>query len=226
MRVRVNDEITGKDYLVPNVYSQPPPLLISTDGTPSYGQLMLCETIASFILVLTSLQARAYIARNQDSGTGMILGPLAQAIALAAVQRMFRETSGGYANPAVALGTIIWQEFTLSMDRDNEFSQWTYEYAASFTIGPIAGAALAGVTSNIMEYWSEQMRQYRGKKERLNDSQTQLSEMPSGNSSIMTSKMPQTPITEQEQMTDEKFALETGNAYKMSKSMAPLRKEV
>ena len=55
MRVRVRDEESGKDYLVPNVYSQPPPLLVVTDGIPSYGQLMLCEMMAALILVLTSL---------------------------------------------------------------------------------------------------------------------------------------------------------------------------
>lgn len=82
---------------------------------------------------------------------------------------MFRETSGGYANPAVSLATIIWQEFTLNMDRENDFSQWTYEYAASFTIGPIAGALLAGALSNMMQYWAAEMRNYRGKKEREMD---------------------------------------------------------
>ena len=37
VRVTVTDPVTGKEYLEPNVYSSPPPLLISTDGMPSYG---------------------------------------------------------------------------------------------------------------------------------------------------------------------------------------------
>ena len=64
LRVRVKDEETGKDYLEPNVYASPPPILITTDGMPSYGQIMLSETIGTFILVIVSLQARSYISHS------------------------------------------------------------------------------------------------------------------------------------------------------------------
>jgi glycerol uptake facilitator-like aquaporin len=74
------------------------------------------------------------------------------AVSYAAVKRMFRETSGGVANPSVALATIIWQEFTLPVDQENEHSQWTYEYATSFAIGPMAGALLAAILYNIMSH--------------------------------------------------------------------------
>lgn len=105
----VNEE-TGSKYLEPNVYATPPPLLIAVDGTPSYGQIMLSETIAAFILVITSLAARGHIKKGQQAGKeGNILsGAFAMAVAYAAVKRMFRETSGGLANPCVALAIIVW----------------------------------------------------------------------------------------------------------------------
>lgn len=74
------------------------------------------------------------------------------AVSYASVKRMFRETSGGLANPSMALAIIVWQEFTLPVDLDNEHSQWTYEYATSFSIGPMAGALLAGVCYNVMRH--------------------------------------------------------------------------
>ena len=64
LRVRVKDEKTGDDYLEPNVYASPPPILIKTDGMPSYGQIMLSETIGAFFLVVVSLQARRFIKNN------------------------------------------------------------------------------------------------------------------------------------------------------------------
>jgi len=98
----------------PNVYASPPPLIITTDGMPSYGQIMLSETIGAFILVITVLSARGYIKRGPIYN--MITGALAMALGLNAVQRMFRETSGGIVNPTIALALIIWQEFTLNVD--------------------------------------------------------------------------------------------------------------
>ena len=79
---------------------------------------------------------------------------------------MFRETSGGFANPAVALATIIWQEFTLEVDPNNDFSQWAYEYASSFFLGPLCGGLLAGVLSNLMTHNAQEMLHYKSKKER------------------------------------------------------------
>ena len=64
LRVRVKDEATGDEYLEPNVYASPPPILITTDGMPSYGQIMLSETIGAFFLVIVSLQARRFIKNN------------------------------------------------------------------------------------------------------------------------------------------------------------------
>ena len=71
MRVTVTDPETGGKYLVPNVYTSAAPLLLTTDGMPSYGQIMLSETIGTFIFVLTSLSARDYMKRNRD-GSGVI----------------------------------------------------------------------------------------------------------------------------------------------------------
>ena len=74
---------------------------------------------------------------------------------------MLREVSGGTVNPALAMAIIIWQEFTLPVDRFNSNSQWTYEYAASFFIGPFAGALLAGACYNIMDQVSQDMKNYK-----------------------------------------------------------------
>ena len=83
LRVRVKDEETGKDYLEPNVYASPPPILITTDGMPSYGQIMLSETIGTFILVIVSLQARSYI--SQSPQANIIPAALVMGVALATV---------------------------------------------------------------------------------------------------------------------------------------------
>ena len=160
IRVTVTDQETGQKYLEPNVYATPPPLLIATDGMPSYGQIMLSETIASFILVLTSVTVRNY-EKKQSSMGAVVWAALAMAISLGAVNKIFRESSGGIANPAVAISIIIWQEFTLSVDRYNDHSQWTYEYATSFIIGPIAGAFMAGVCYNMQQHWIQTMRNFK-----------------------------------------------------------------
>ena len=61
LRVTVTIEGTDEKYLEPNVYPTTPTIVLTTDGMPSYGQIMLSETIGSFILVLTSVSARSYI---------------------------------------------------------------------------------------------------------------------------------------------------------------------
>ena len=77
---------------------------------------------------------------------------------------MFRETSGGVTNPAVILARIIWQEFTLPVNKDEENSQWTYVYAASFVLGPVTGAMLAGVTFNMLQSAIAKRIAYKKKK--------------------------------------------------------------
>ena len=87
---------------------------------------------------------------------------------------MFREISGGVCNPAIALANIIWQEFTLSVDQDNENSQWTYEYAMSYFFGPVSGAFLAGVSYNMLQHTSEQMTLF-AKQEGFDDKMMNVS---------------------------------------------------
>ena len=99
----------------------------------------------------------------------MIPAALVMAASLAAVHRMFRETSGGTVNPAIALATIIWQEFTLNVDNENNNSQWTYEYALSFIVGPFCGAFLAGVVFNMMNYNAVLIKDYIPKSKRGQD---------------------------------------------------------
>ncbi len=61
------------------------------------------------------------------------------------------------------------------MDQENENSQWTYEYATSFSIGPMAGALLAGVFYNIMSYQADMIRDFKVKEEPLNKQSTEMS---------------------------------------------------
>ena len=79
---------------------------------------------------------------------------------------MFREVSGGIANPAVALAKIIWQEFTLNVDNESDNSQWTYEYALSFIVGPFCGAYLAGIVFNVLNYNAKLINNYVPKKKK------------------------------------------------------------
>lgn len=139
-----------------------------TDGMPSYGQIMLSETIGTFILVLTSLSARGFVQRGPIAN--MIPACLVMAVGLATVQLMFRETSGGIVNPAVVLGKIVWQEFTLDVDAENDNSQWTYEYATSFSIGPLVGAMLGGTVFNLMRYQANVLNNHSNKD--LDESQS------------------------------------------------------
>ena len=124
---------------------------------------MLSETIGTFIFVLTAVTARDHMKRSTSAGQSkgiIILGAMVMAIGLMTVQLMFREFSGGVCNPAIAFAKIVWQEFTLDADRNSENSPWTYEYALSYFIGPIAGALAAGVSFNIMRDTSHLMQNY------------------------------------------------------------------
>lgn len=51
------------------------------------------------------------------------------------------------------------------MDQENENSQWTYEYATSFSIGPMTGALLAGVFYNVMSYQADMIRDFKVKED-------------------------------------------------------------
>ena len=107
MRVTVTVPETGEKYLVPNVYTSAAPLLLTTDGMPSYGQIMLSESIGTFVFVLTSLTARDYMKRQQENSS-VIQGALVMAAGLMMVHLMCREVSGGIVNPSIALAKIIW----------------------------------------------------------------------------------------------------------------------
>lgn len=145
---------------------------------------MLSETIASFILVLTSVSARGFVKKTASAGA-IVPAALAIALSLGAVEKMFRETSGGLTNSSVAMAIIIWQEFTLPVDRFNSHSQWTYEYAASFFIGPVAGALLAGVSYNMMQHWVQTMKDY---KKNVDVTESAISEV-SANQSFRSEEM-------------------------------------
>ena len=50
------------------------------------------------------------------------------------------------------------------MNKDDENSQWTYVYAASFVLGPVTGAMLAGVTFNVLQSGIAKRIAYKKKK--------------------------------------------------------------
>ena len=100
MRVTVAGE-NGTSHFEPAVNSFAPPLLVTTDGKPAYGQVMFAETVGAFILVLVILLAKREIAEN-DRDPALWL--LAGMIALQVCQDMFVDVSGGFVNPALAFG--------------------------------------------------------------------------------------------------------------------------
>lgn len=98
LRVTVH-ETNGMESFEPGVNSFAPPILVSTDGKPAYGQVMLAETIGAFVFVLTVLIAKKEIYENNKDIAVWIL---AMAIALKVEQDMFAAVSGGFVNPALA----------------------------------------------------------------------------------------------------------------------------
>ena len=68
--------------------------------------MMFSEALATFILVLTSVTIRDHMKKKPKKL--LVQGAFVSAAALAAVNMIMRETSGGIANPAVALAKIIW----------------------------------------------------------------------------------------------------------------------
>ena len=100
MRVTVAGE-GDTSHFEPAVNSFAPPLLVSTDGKPAYGQVMFAETVGTCLLVLVILLAKREIAEN-DRDPALWL--LAMAIGLQVCQDMFHDVSGGFVNPALAFG--------------------------------------------------------------------------------------------------------------------------
>ena len=141
--------------MTPGLYQFSPPLLIFTDGKPSYGQIMLAEFIGSYIFISIVLVAK----RNSASTKGEHAAAwiLAIGVALTIVNEMLSDVSGGVVNPAIASALMIWQEFTISLDPINSVSLWTYEYATGYLIGPFVGAMLAGVIANTIQVQKDTM---------------------------------------------------------------------
>ena len=55
------------------------------------------------------------------------------------------------------------------MDKENNNSQWTYEYALSFVAGPFCGAFLAGVCFNMLHHSAEEINNYVPKSKRVDE---------------------------------------------------------
>ena len=135
----------GHETFSPGVNSWAPPILVSTDGKPAYGQVMLAETIGGFFYVIMVLFAKREIAENDRDPTVWVAS---MAVALYVCQDMFRDVSGGFCNPALALAQIIWQNFAKNMDPNHEWAVWTFEYGFCYCVGPIIGGFVAGSVFN------------------------------------------------------------------------------
>lgn len=79
---------------------------------------------------------------------------------------MFRETSGGICNPAVALAKIFWSHLSLTLEwQKHGVSLWSNEVAICYLVGPLAGAMAAGVSFNHMRSKREEMKNFSLKRE-------------------------------------------------------------
>ena len=54
----------------------------------------------------------------------------------------------------------MWQNFTVQMDPNHAWAQWTYEYAACYLIGPMIGGFVAGTVFNYKMQTMEDMDVY------------------------------------------------------------------
>ena len=143
--------------MTPDLNSFSPPILIATEGKPSYGQVMLAEFLATYIFVSVVLVAK----RNSSTTLGINAAAwiLSIGITLIVVIGFVGEISGGVVNPAVATALILWQQFTLNYNPDATISIWTYEYAIGYIIGPLFGSLIAGIMANIIEVTKKEMNE-------------------------------------------------------------------
>ena len=145
---------SGIESFSPRVNTFAPPILISTDGKPSYGQVMLGETIATFVFVMMVLTMKKAI---NDKATPAIIGLLAIGITFQMCVEMFSEVSGGVFNPAIALSLILWNAFAGQMDPTFVAAQLPASYATCYLFAPVVGAVVAGTTFNYLAQIQEEM---------------------------------------------------------------------
>jgi len=117
---------------------------------------MLAETIGGFIFVMAVL----YSKREIENGADPALWVGFMAAAFYACGDIFRDVSGGFLNPAVALAQITWQNVTVKLDPNHEWAMWTFEYSICYLIGPLVGAFVAGTVFNYVNQTMEDMEYY------------------------------------------------------------------
>lgn len=106
LRIQQTMEDNETMYMTPDVNNFSPPILLATDGKPTYGQVMLSEFIATYIFISIVLVAK----RNSEETNGKFAAAwiLVIGVALMVVGSLAKEISGGIVNPAIAAAVIIW----------------------------------------------------------------------------------------------------------------------
>lgn len=157
---------SGIESFSPRVNTFAPPILISTDGKPSYGQVMLGETIATFVFVMMVLTMKKAI----NDKAPAIVCLLAIGITFQMCVEMFSEVSGGVFNPAIALSLILWNAFAGQMDPTFVAAQLPASYATCYLFAPVVGAVVAGTTFNYLAQIQEEMADHEDdESEELDD---------------------------------------------------------
>ena len=64
------------------------------------------------------------------------------------------------------------------MDLDHDNSPWSYTYAASYTLGPLAGAIFGGVMYNLLDYYGGKINEIVVEVEELDDAQSLATRTP------------------------------------------------
>ena len=73
LRVTISCQ-NGFDCFEPSVHSFTPPIVISTDGLPATGQVLLAETIGTFCFVLIVLTCKRELALHSKDHSFWVLG--------------------------------------------------------------------------------------------------------------------------------------------------------
>ena len=141
-------------YFIPDVKGMVPPILLSADGYPAFGQVMLAEIIGGMIFTMTVLYCKRF---QYHYRYDRVVSAIPIPIALIGIYQTFGEISGSDLNPATALASIVWQNLTYMYDQNGKWSQWTYEYAICYILGPFIGAWQGGHLFNLLVRYEDAM---------------------------------------------------------------------
>lgn len=115
---------------------------------------MLAEILGGLIFTLVVLYAKRF---QYHYRYDRVVSAIPIPIALIGIYQTFGEISGSDLNPATALASIVWQNLTYQYDSDGKWSQWTYEYAVCYILGPFIGAWQGGHLFNLLVRYEDAM---------------------------------------------------------------------